>query len=148
MKANKFAVGQDYTGSEIKNILGSGTYYQVMVKSKTHGLLCVRFRDDINPNWEAKHEIWVHHGKKRIADAHRWIDEGTIVPVFCSRNNADYWTYLGQASASAIAIDEDAATYTEDDRVGLVLKMTFKSIANDKTKVVRRSNHGNSKRAA
>lgn len=137
MKAN-FTSGQKYTSSEIEAGLGTGTYFQVVVLTKSKGVIGIRFKASLNPNWKSRGEIWIHQGEKRVDQAQKWVNEKSIVPIFCSEKGSNSWTYLGTASASVFAVAEAAVAYTKDKRVGLVLKMDFKVATLNSVKTIRR----------
>lgn len=146
-----FKVGKTYTTEEIKKVLGSGNYMQVVVHSHGDTIRCIRFRADRNPKWKSKNELWIYDGAHRIPDAQRWIETGTIAPIFCGKDHTNNWTYQGAASASLLAIGEPAAVYTGDKNVGLVLHMKFKSARSATVSVIRRekvTSTFNKKRAA
>lgn len=127
MDTQNFEIGRSYSGEQIKESLGPGSYMQVVVLSEAREILCIRFRADLNPNWSSKNELWIHIGDRRIPHAQRWVEIKSSVPIFCGKDRKNNWTYLGRASASILAADDAAAIYTSDENVGLVLKMKFQT---------------------
>jgi hypothetical protein len=122
-----FKIGQTYTTAQIKEALGNGTYQQVVVTSKRRGILCIRFRTELNLSWKTKGELWIHKGERRITDAEKWIESDAVVPVFCAKDRTNNWTYQGDASAKLLALEAAAVAYTKKSEVGLVLEMQFKN---------------------
>ncbi len=151
MTNEKFKIGKTYTGEEIKKVLGSGSYMQVIVFSEKKEILCIRFRSDLNPNWKNKKELWIHHGDRRIPDAKKWVESGVLVPIFCGMDRTNNWTYQGEASASLLADGEAATSHCGDSNVGLVIQMDFKNRSKKLVKHIRRAssaaNNGKNKAA-
>lgn len=127
MAIKKFMIGKTYTSEHIKKKLGPGSYGQVVVLARERGIVCVRFRSDLNPKWKTKRELWIHQGERRIRDAQRWIESKTSVPIFCGEDRTNNWTYLGEASASLVVVDKAAVDYTCHKNVALVLQMNYSS---------------------
>lgn len=137
-KDTLFSKGISYTSEEIKDILGSGTYGQVIVLSKQRGILCVRFQSEINPNWCSHQELWIHEGKRRVPDAKAWVISHSQVPVFChgGKPEANFWQHLGLATATISFSGSDAKHYTGVDKVALVVKMHFNDVPTPKKQIM------------
>jgi len=147
MATHKFKVGSIYQGQEIQLQLGPGNYSQVVVLSRRKGVLCIRFRTRINPAWEKKNELWIHHGENQIRDAQRWIENGAIVPIFCSEGRSNNWIYQGDAYAELLAIEDAAKVYTGEKSVGLVLRMNYRQVKSASvTKIRRKETHPTSEK--
>ncbi|RKG93497.1 hypothetical protein D7X32_43665 [Corallococcus carmarthensis] len=119
-----FERARHYSGAQIKEALGGGTYMQVVVKRRGVGTICIRFREDINPQWREE-ELWIHNSEKgqRIKDARAWVKSGAAVPVFVKKIGRDDWTFIGRAWGETGFEGAEAAQHAKDERVGLILHL-------------------------
>ncbi|WPB82071.1 hypothetical protein KYC5002_23525 [Archangium violaceum] len=122
--ASVFERGRRYSGDQLKEALGEGSYMQVVVKRRGVGTICIRFREDTNPRWR-EDELWIHNSEagRRLSDARVWAESDTAVPVFIKEMGRDDWTFIGHARGKTGFEGAEAAQHAQDVRVGLILQL-------------------------
>ena len=120
---NFFEVGKEYFLDQIiEGFRFTGNIYPV-VCSQNGKIKFVKFRNEMNPNWHSKSELWIHFGEQRTASAEKLANSNEYFPMFCKYK--EKWKYVGLGKFKIFKTGKPAQEHVSNSEVNTILKFNL-----------------------